>query len=252
MNRPIDGLKRAAPGCTCKNYSAKGRNEAREPPPDLELGDPHALGTRGDCVAFCDRVFWQRRRQSLSPPLDRASHRGHDWRPRAVGRPLHSLAFPAVHSERPDDSRPRASGYGTAFFSRGSTGGAAHRFVLGPENLSQRTSRGTAAYSHPSRQERLDELAGTAALHFRKQAAARDALRPAHPPRKASERLDSLQRSADAARDGGKRSAAGAGRRRIARPSTLSRESRLAVRTVHGDAKSSPASEYFREIHVVA
>src|SRR5216684_3094906 len=127
-----------------------------------------------------------------------------------------------------------------------------HRFVLGPENLSQRTSRGTAAYSHPSRQERLDERAGTAALHFRKQAAARDALRPAHPPRKASERLDSLQRSADAARDGGKRSAAGAGRRRIARPSTLSRESRLAVRTVHGDAKSSPASEYFREIHIVA
>src|SRR5216684_5185629 len=68
MTRRINGLSRARPGCTLKNFSMRRRNEARDPPPDLELDHSHAVGAGGNCAFGRRCFFWQRRGQPVAEP----------------------------------------------------------------------------------------------------------------------------------------------------------------------------------------
>src|SRR6266478_4260834 len=129
MTRRINGLSRAKPGCTLKNLSMRRRNEAPDPPPDLELDHSHAVGAGGN-RAFSGRcVFWQRRGQPLAEP--------------AAGKPA------GAHN-RVGDPREGARGNGTSFYRGGSAGGIAYRFLLGPQSFAERARRPKATRTHSS------------------------------------------------------------------------------------------------------
>src|SRR5437870_3097609 len=137
MTRPINGSSRAKPGCTLTNFSMRRRNEARDPPPDLELDHSHALGAGGNRALGGRCVFWQRRRQPFAEPAIGKPVGADDRRQGGVASAVNSLAGNAGKHNRASDPRGGACWHGASFYRGGGAGRSAHRFLLGPQNFAE-------------------------------------------------------------------------------------------------------------------
>src|SRR5713226_2478449 len=80
MTRRISGSSRANPGFISKSFWMRRRNEAPDPPPDLELDHSHAVGPDGDRTFGGRGFFWQRRGQPTAEPVAGKPARANDRR----------------------------------------------------------------------------------------------------------------------------------------------------------------------------
>src|SRR5229473_353389 len=115
-----------------------GPSDARDPPPEVALAASRRLGSRRKDLP--DRhgpvdFFRLRRGQSAVEPAAGKTFGTDDRRQGGVARTVDSMARHAGNHKGPCNPWEGAGRYGTSFYSGGSTGGSAHRFLLGPKNF---------------------------------------------------------------------------------------------------------------------
>src|SRR5580692_8698124 len=122
----------------CKSFWKRGRNEGPEAPPDMELGDPHAMGAGGHRDFVCDWFLRTLRGESDPAAVDRAPFGKGDRRAGGTTGHFDPVALDASHTERLGDSRAGA-GWDTAFaFGGRGARPTPDRFLLGPKGIAER------------------------------------------------------------------------------------------------------------------
>src|SRR5579859_2492520 len=139
-NKQTAGLRKAAPGYILKSFWKTERNEAQETPPDLELGDPHAVGPDGHCDLVPDWLLRKRLRKSDPAPVDGTWPGEGDGWPRGIAHNFHPMAFSASHPQRIGHPRQRTGGDETFLLRGRGASGASDRFFLGPKGIAERSA----------------------------------------------------------------------------------------------------------------
>src|SRR5271165_833150 len=236
----------------CRNIWTKGRNEGPKAPPDMELGDPHAVGANGDWDFVRDWFLRQRRGKSDPAAVDRAPFGDGDGRPRGIAFDFDPVAFDASHAEGIGDPRARTSWDAGIVFGKGGGRGTAGRFFLGPEGITDRTGAEGAGSAHPRDKRWLDERADSARSEQFEEVAAGIAFRFARAASEHRKRVVAVQRSESAAGRGRRRDESDVGRRWDTGASTVSGKSGMAAHTTEQAGDGTGACKSLGEIYAAA